>query len=92
MLSRLLIIQKDSLVRIHLAIQRNSLLLYPGHLYTFVNCKILPKRHTNKIVYCDCVPEHKHPFRVYTEVGYSQETNANKLTFICTFVQFRIGC
>lgn len=65
----------------HLAVQTNPLLLYPAHLYTFVNCKILPKRHTNKIVFCGCVPEHKHPFRAYTEVGHS--LIANKLTFIC---------
>lgn len=71
------------MVRIHLAVQTHSLLLYPGHLYTFVNSGILPKRHTNKVVFSDCVFEHKHPFRAYTEVGYSLV--ANKLTFICMY-------
>lgn len=78
-----LIIQKDYTVRMHLAIQTHSLMSYPGHLYTFANRGILPKRHTKKVVFCNCVSEHQHPFREYTEVGYS--LLANKLTFICMY-------
>lgn len=78
-----LIIQKDYTVRMHLAVHTNSLVLHPGHLYTFVNSGILPKWHTNKVVFCDWVSEHKHPFTEYTEAGYSLV--ANKLTFICMY-------
>ena len=50
----------------HLAIQTHSVVLYPGHLYIFVNSGILPKHQANKVVFCECVSRAQTSFqRVY---------------------------